>query len=130
MTPTPTPKTALDALMAAHAATTEGKWYFEPEYEYITASDEQSMVAEIRGFGSGEPTQANGRFIALAHNSLPAIAEYVRELEAIREAARAYLEAIDIRRAAQKEGLGAGYANCVGMVTDTEAALRGLVKGE
>jgi hypothetical protein len=101
--PTPSAQTIIDELMESHKATTQGEWYFEPEYEYITANDEQSMIAEIRGFGSGEPTQANGRFIVAAHTLLPALAEEMKKLEA---EARQYKEAYEVEISITREMSG------------------------
>jgi hypothetical protein len=72
----------VQALREAHSKTTAGEWVYD-DCGYITAQDDQVMVAEMRGYGSGQPQAANADFIVLSHNQMPAI---VKEIEELRQA--------------------------------------------
>lgn len=51
-------------------------WYYDGS-NYIFTTEGNKMIAEIRGYGSGEPMDANGKLMSAA----PDLLEVVKEVE-------------------------------------------------
>ena len=86
------PNPTVASLRAAVANTTQGEWTGSPHFwgaeVHILDSDGFVLSLIMRNEGSrlfeeiGEQAIKNAKFIALAHNELPALLDYVERLEA------------------------------------------------
>lgn len=74
----------LEKLEKLLADSTPGPWEADDEAIYIFAPD-TNPVAEMRGYGAGEPQKANQELICTLRNSAPLLLEIVRKAEYFKE---------------------------------------------
>lgn len=134
MTTTPTPKTALEELMAAHKATTQGEWIEgQSNKPYSLPTAHSSDLNNIYTILQATHT-ADLRFSIAAHNSLPAIAEEMEKLQArqkqLEDAAMAALKFISNYRVPQTKADAAVqvFLQAAPVLDELTNALRDLLK--
>lgn len=71
--------TDLEELCAAYDVATGGEW--ERQGAYLVRSADGSKIAQSLGYVGVREEQSNLKFMALAHNNMPALLEAVEALE-------------------------------------------------
>lgn len=95
---TPPPTDAISELMEAHGKTTKGEWTAVADgyrgHEIHCGLGENEIFNAV-AYAYGE---ADAKFICLAYNLLPSLAEQIQALQAIKDKVAEYLEALEVYR--------------------------------